>query len=151
MLTDTVVRLSSISNIVGIKEATGDIERAWEIIERCGDSMDVISGDDATSLELLLAGGKGTISVTANVAPKLMAEMCAAAMSGEAEAANRINRILDPLHRNLFLEANPIPVKWALVEMGMIPAGIRLPLTPLSEPYRDTLRKVLRGAGLGVI
>jgi len=148
MLNDTVDRLASISNIVGIKDATGDMVRGKELIERCADRMDIFSGDDSTTLELMRLGGKGGISVTANVAPREMHEMCAAALAGDFDRAAAINDKLMPLHKNLFVEANPIPVKWALYEMGLIPPGIRLPLTPLSEMYHDTVRQALKGAGV---
>jgi len=148
LLPETVERLSHISNIVGIKEATGNLERAREILERCGDRLDVYSGDDATAMELILLGGKGDISVTANVAPKAMHEMCAAALRGDRAAAEAINEPLMGLHKFLFVEANPIPVKWALYEMGMIPPGIRLPLTVLSEKHHDTVRQALKQAGV---
>jgi 4-hydroxy-tetrahydrodipicolinate synthase len=148
MLPDTVARLADIANIVGIKEATGDLQRAREIIERCGDKLDVFSGDDATALEFMLLGGRGDISVTANVAPRAMHDMCKAAIGGDRETAQKINQPLEILHEKLFVEANPIPVKWALHEMGMIGPGIRLPLTPLSEPYRATIREALKAAGV---
>ncbi len=148
MLPETVERLAAISNIIGIKEATGDLVRGREILDRCGDKLDLYSGDDATAMELILAGAKGDISVTANIAPKAMHEMCAAALRGDRAAAERINTQLMPLHENLFLEANPIPVKWALQEMQRIPVGIRLPLTPLAESCRDTLRAAMREAGV---
>ena len=146
MLPETVERLSGISNIVAIKEATGSIDRTCEILDRCGDRLDVYSGDDATTLELIQAGAKGAISVTANVAPAAMHELCSAAMEGRLDAAEKINKKLDPLHKNLFLEANPIPVKWALYEMGLIPKGIRLPLTVLSEQYHEPVRQALKYA-----
>ncbi len=148
MSNDTVERLASISNIVGIKDATGDMVRGKELIERCGDKIDVYSGDDATTLDLMRLGGKGGISVTANVAPRQMHEMCAAALAGEFERAGEINSKLMPLHKNLFVEANPIPVKWALFEMGLIPSGIRLPLTELSDKFHDTVRQALQSAGV---
>ena len=148
MLADTVVRLSAIPNIIGIKEATGDIARAKDIIARVASDFFVYSGDDATAYELMLAGGKGNISVTANIAPREMSELCKLAMSGEAAAAKALNDRLMPLHENLFLEANPIPVKWALYEMGLIQAGIRLPLTWFSEQYHDTLRQAMRQSGI---
>ncbi|NLY12727.1 MAG: 4-hydroxy-tetrahydrodipicolinate synthase [Gammaproteobacteria bacterium] len=148
MLPDTVVRLSAIDNIIGIKEATGDIARAKDIIARVPSDFYVYSGDDATAYELMLAGGKGNISVTANIAPRAMRELCQAAMAGDAATAKAINDRLMPLHENLFLEANPIPVKWALYEMGLIQAGIRLPLTWLSEKYHDTLRQAMRQSGI---
>ncbi len=148
MLPDTVARLADIPNIVGIKEATGNLQRAREIMDKCGDKLDVYSGDDATALELILMGGKGDISVTANVAPKAMHDMCAAALRGDRAEAERINQTLMALHKDLFLEANPIPVKWALQEMGLISRGIRLPLTPLSEKFHDQVRKALKQANL---
>ena len=148
MLPETVERLSGISNIVAIKEATGDIDRTREILDRCGDRLDVYSGDDATTLELMQVGAKGAISVTANVAPAAMHAMCNAAMEGRLDEARKINEKLDPLHKNLFLEANPIPVKWALYEMGLIPEGIRLPLTVLSEQYHEPVRQALKYAGV---
>lgn len=148
MLPETVARLAEISNIVGIKEATGNMDRAREILERCGDKIDLFSGDDATAMECILLGGRGDISVTANVAPKDMHEMCAAALAGDRPRAEAINRRLDGLHKALFVESNPIPVKWALYEMGLIGSGIRLPLTMLSEGYHDTVRQALRQAGV---
>jgi 4-hydroxy-tetrahydrodipicolinate synthase len=148
MLPETVERLSTISNIVGIKEATGNMDRAREIMERCGDRLDVYSGDDATAMELMLLGGKGNISVTANVAPSGMHALCEAALAGDRARAEAINRPLEILHRVLFVQSNPIPVKWALHEMGLIQPGIRLPMTPLAAEYHDTVRQALRQAGL---
>ncbi|HKM38216.1 MAG TPA: 4-hydroxy-tetrahydrodipicolinate synthase [Thiopseudomonas sp.] len=148
MLADTVVRLSKIPNIIGIKEATGDISRAKDIISRVSSDFYVFSGDDATAYELMLAGGKGNISVTANIAPRAMHELCQLAMAGDAAGAKALNDKLMPLHENLFLEANPIPVKWALFEMGLVQAGIRLPLTWFSEQYHDTLRQAMRQSGI---
>ena len=148
MLPETVARLAQISNIVGIKEATGNLERGKEIMDRCGDKLDVYSGDDATAMELILLGAKGDISVTANVAPRAMHEMCAAALRGDRAEAERINASLLALHKNLFLEANPIPVKWVLQEMGLIQPGIRLPLTPFSDKFHDDVRQAMRQANL---
>ena len=148
MLADTVVRLSSVPNIIGIKEATGDLARAKDIISRVDSDFLVLSGDDPTAVELILLGGKGNISVTANVAPRAMADLCNAALNGEAELARAINDKLMPLHKNLFLEANPIPVKWALHEMGLMPEGIRLPLTWLSATCHEPLRQALRQSGV---
>lgn len=148
MLPETVARLAAISNVVGIKEASGKVERAREILDRCGDKIDVYSGDDAIAMEVILQGGKGVISVTANVAPQAMHDMCAAALAGDRERAATLNTRLEPLHRALFVESNPIPVKWALYEMGLIPPGIRLPLTFLSEPYHDTVRQAMKHAGV---
>ena len=147
MLPETVERLSAIPNIVGIKEATGNLDRGREILRRCGDKLDLYSGDDATALDLILLGAKGDISVTANVAPRLMHDMCAAARSGDSKTARAINDRLMGLHKGLFVEANPIPVKWALAEMGLIRRGIRLPLTPLSAKHHATVRQALMTAG----
>jgi 4-hydroxy-tetrahydrodipicolinate synthase len=148
LLPATVERLSTISNIVGIKEATGNMDRAREIMERCGDRVDVYSGDDATAMELMLLGGKGNISVTANVAPAGMHELSTASLAGERSRAESINQQLEILHRVLFVQSNPIPVKWALHEMGLIPPGIRLPMTPLAAEFHDTVRQALRQAGV---
>ncbi len=144
----TVDRLAGISNIVGIKDATGNLERGKELIDRCGGRIDIYSGDDATAMELILMGAKGDISVTANVAPRAMHEMCAAALAGDRARAEALNAPLLALHKNLFVEANPIPVKWALQQMGLIPPGLRLPLTPLSEANHDTVRQALKLAGI---
>ncbi len=148
MLPETVGRLAKISNIIGIKEATGDLSRLTQIRKLCGDNFDIFSGDDDTGTEFMLQGGNGVISVTNNVAPKAMSEMCDAALAGERQKAEELNKPLIGLHNDLFVEANPIPVKWALTEMGMMPAGIRLPLTPLSDQYHDTLRAAMRQAGV---
>lgn len=148
LLPDTVERLAGLTNVVGIKEATGDVARVREIVERCGSSLDVYSGDDALAMEIILQGGKGVISVTANVAPSLMHEMCAAALRGDRQGAEQINQRLEGLHRDLFLESNPIPVKWAVSEMGKIPPGIRLPLTPFSGQYHAQLRNSMLQAGV---
>jgi 4-hydroxy-tetrahydrodipicolinate synthase len=148
MLPTTVARLAEISNIIGIKEATGNLARGQEILDCCGDKIDLYSGDDATAMELILMGAKGDISVTANVAPRAMHEMCAAALRGDRDEADRLNQLLIPLHDNLFLEANPIPVKWALQEMKLIPSGIRLPLTPLAESCHAPLRAAMKHAGV---
>ncbi len=148
MLPDTVVRLVEIENIVGIKEATGDLKRGRELIRRCGDNFAVFSGDDATAMELILLGARGDISVTANVAPQDMHEMCKAALAGDREKAAAINARLMPLHTGLFCEANPIPVKWALYDMGMMETGIRLPLTILSKVYRDSIHQALQQAAI---
>jgi len=148
MLPETVERLSAISNIVGIKEATGNLDRVKEIRRRCGDKIDVYSGDDATALDAILLGAKGDISVTANVAPRLMHEMCKLAREGREKEARAINERLMGLHKDLFVEANPIPVKWALKEMGLVKGGIRLPLTPLSAKHHETVRAAMRTAGV---
>lgn len=149
LLPETVERLASISNIVGVKEATGNLDRARDIMERCGDRMDVYSGDDATAMELILMGGKGNISVTANVVPKAMHELCIAALAGDRETASRINAAMEDLHKDLFLEPNPIPVKWALAKMGYGDVnGIRLPLVPCSESVQIRVLAAMRKAGV---
>ncbi|WP_133718978.1 4-hydroxy-tetrahydrodipicolinate synthase [Methylocaldum gracile] len=148
MLPATVARLAQIPNIVGIKEATGNLDREREIMRLCGPDFLLYSGDDATACEFCLLGGKGVISVTANVAPKLMHEMCAAAIAGDAETARAIDAKLAALHRDLFIESNPIPAKWAVHELGLIDAGIRLPLTWLSESCREPVRSAMRQAGV---
>jgi len=147
MLPETIARLAEISNIIGVKEATGDLSRLTQIRELCGDNFDIYSGDDATGTEFMLLGGNGVISVTNNIVPKAMSEMCQAALAGDRAKAEELNKPLMGLHNDLFIEANPIPVKWALAEMGKMPAGIRLPLTPLSEQYHETLRAAMRKAG----
>lgn len=148
MRNETVARLVGVPNIVGIKDATGDVPRGIELMRLCGEGFAVYSGDDATALDLMLAGAKGDISVTANVAPKLMSQMCDAALRGDAATARELNARLIPLHEKLFVEANPIPVKWAVAELGKINSGIRLPLTPLSENVRSVVRDAMRNAGL---
>ncbi|TVQ70114.1 MAG: 4-hydroxy-tetrahydrodipicolinate synthase [Oceanospirillales bacterium] len=148
MLPETVLRLMSVSNIVGIKEATGNLERARQLIEATPDDFAVYSGDDATAIELILLGGQGNISVTANVAPAEMAELCRLGLAGEADAARALQQRLMPLHTTLFVEANPIPVKWALAEMGLMQQGIRLPLTQLSSQYHDLVRQALKDSGI---
>ena len=148
LLPETIIRLADISNIIGIKEATGDLDRVKTIKDACGDRMDIISGDDATAMELILRGGKGVISVTSNIAPQAMRDMCEAALKGDEARAREINKQLDPLHENLFIESSPIPVKWALYEMGLIGTGIRLPMTPLAESLRAEFRTMLETAGI---
>lgn len=144
----TVARLAQVPNIVGIKEATGDVARGVEILKTCGDAFEVYSGDDATAVELMLAGGHGVVSVTANVAPRLMQDMCAAARAKDATRARAINEKLLGLHKQLFIESNPIPVKWALAQMGLIAPGIRLPLTPLSAGCHAAVRGAMQAAGV---
>jgi 4-hydroxy-tetrahydrodipicolinate synthase len=143
MSNDTIVRLSEIPNIVGVKEASGDIGRAQDLFSRIPDGFACYSGDDATGMAFVLLGGHGVISVTANVAPGPMARMIQAALEGDRQVARQINESLIPLHRDLFVEANPIPVKWALQEMGRIPSGIRLPLTSLSSIHHERVRQAL--------
>ncbi|MFT4516595.1 MAG: 4-hydroxy-tetrahydrodipicolinate synthase [Gammaproteobacteria bacterium] len=148
MLPDTVHRLSSHPNIIAIKEASGNLERSKELLEKCADNISIFTGDDKTSVRDLLLGFKGNISVTANVAPLDMHEMCKFAIDGNAEEANKINSKLDILHDNLFTESNPIPVKWALHRMGLIKKGIRLPLTWLDSKYENILEESLYNAGI---
>lgn len=145
---ETVIRLAAINNIVGIKDATGGIERGTDLLLRAPNDFAIYSGDDATGMALMLLGGHGVISVTANVAPKLMHAMCVAAMAGDVKNACDINAQLFALHQKLFVEANPIPVKWALQQMGMIKTGIRLPMVNLSAQYHDVMRAAMRQAGI---
>jgi 4-hydroxy-tetrahydrodipicolinate synthase len=151
MATETALRLADVPRIAGIKDATADMGRASELLkaleEGGHEDFGVYSGDDLTGLPLMLLGGHGVISVTANVAPKLMSQMCAAALAGDVVAARRYNDRLLPLHRRLFLEANPIPTKWALAEMGLIENELRLPLVELSPQFHETVRAALRDAG----
>jgi 4-hydroxy-tetrahydrodipicolinate synthase len=144
---DTVLRLAEVRGIVGLKESTSSIERVTDLLKRMPRDFRVFSGNDDASLAYMLLGAHGVISVTANVAPGLMSRMCAAALSGDRARAIEINNRLLGLHRNLFLEANPIPVKWALEKMGRIDGGLRLPLTPFARQHHDTLAASLREAG----
>ncbi|MCI0653915.1 MAG: 4-hydroxy-tetrahydrodipicolinate synthase [Methylococcaceae bacterium] len=146
LLPETVARLVPIRNIAGLKEATGDLNRLRRIRELCGTDFPMYSGDDATACEFCLQGGIGVISVTANVAPALMHQMCAAAIAGDRETALDIDRSLAGLHKQLFVESNPIPAKWAVHEMGLIERGIRLPLTWLRDDYHGSLREAMRQA-----
>ncbi len=145
---DTTLDLAQIPNIVGIKDATGSIERGTDLLLRAPEDFAVYSGDDASCLSLMLLGGRGVISVTANVAPKLMHQMCMLAIAGNAKESRAINAKLFALHQKLFVEANPIPVKWVLQEMGLIGAGIRLPLVPLSPEHQDALRSAMKSASI---
>ncbi|TMS59537.1 4-hydroxy-tetrahydrodipicolinate synthase [Imbroritus primus] len=148
MQADTVLRLAQVPGIIGIKEATGDIDRAAQLIKGAPAHFSIYSGDDLTAVALMLLGGHGNISVTANVAPRAMHELCAAAIRGDALTARRIHLDLLTLHKRMFIEANPIPVKWALQAMGKIEGGIRLPLTPLAPQYHGAVRDALAEAGL---
>jgi 4-hydroxy-tetrahydrodipicolinate synthase len=148
MSNETILRLAKVKNIIGVKDATGNIGRGLDLLRLAPKEFAIYSGDDPTAMALMLAGGKGNISVTANVAPRAMAEMCKAAMAGDIPTAIAINNKVFPLHQKLFVEPNPVPVKWALAEMGMMPAGIRLPLVPLAAEYHETVRGALREAGL---
>lgn len=143
---DTVIRLAAIANIVGIKDATGGIERGTDLLLRAPNDFAVFSGDDATGMALMLLGARGVISVTANVAPKLMHEMCVSAMASNVAKACEINGKLFPLHQKLFVEANPMPVKWILQQMGLIQAGIRLPMVNCSAQFHDVLRNAMKSA-----
>ena len=148
MLPETVIRLSAIENIVGIKEATGDLARAAELIDQAPDNFAIYSGDDHSARELILLGGHGDISVTANVAPRKMSEMCEAALHGDAEQALAIDKQLLPVHDAMFVESNPIPVKWAVSQQGMISDAIRLPLTQLSPSNQVKVLQALKAADL---
>jgi len=141
-----VLRLATHANIVGIKDATGGVERGTDLLLRAPKEFAIYSGDDATALSLMLLGGHGVISVTANVAPKLMHQMCVSALAGDVKVAREINAKLFGLHQKLFVEANPIPVKWVLSEMGMIKTGIRLPMVTLSTQYHEVLRQACEPA-----
>jgi len=147
---DTALRLAEVANIVGIKDATASLERGSDLLRRAPKGFAVYSGEDATGLPLMLMGGHGVISVSANVAPRLMREMCAAALSGDIARAREANNRLLGLHTKLFVEANPIPVKWALAQMGLIEPGIRLPLVPLSANFHEVVREAMRQAGIQV-
>jgi 4-hydroxy-tetrahydrodipicolinate synthase len=148
MLPQTVARLAQLPRIVALKEAVADVGRVRELTVACGPGFDVLSGDDSTAREAVLAGARGVISVTANVAPRRMSEVMAAALAGRAGEAASLDASLAPLHERLFLEANPIPVKWVLQQMNLAGPGIRLPLTPLSEKFHERLREAMRAAGL---
>ena len=145
---DTVLRLAKVPGIVGIKEATGNIERAQWLIRDLPKEFAVYSGDDPTAVALMLCGGKGNVSVTANVAPRLMHELCVAAIAGDVKKAMEIQFKLMPVHKNLFVEANPIPVKWAMTRMGLCGGTLRLPMTELSKPQQPVVEAALRASGL---
>jgi len=144
----TVARLSQVAGVVGVKEAVPEPARVRELLDACARGFLVLSGDDASARASIAAGARGVISVTANVAPRAMSDMVAAALAGDASGAARLDERLGALHRELFLEANPIPVKWALMQMGLIAEGIRLPLTPLSAEHHPRVRAAARGAGV---
>jgi len=148
MSNDTILRLAQLPGIIGVKEATGNIGRGTDLLRRIPDSFAVYSGDDVTAMALMLCGARGNISVTANVAPRAMHALCNAAMSGNVAEAIAINNRMLPLHNGLFVEPNPLPVKWALTEMGLIPSGIRLPLVPLGAEYHEIVRTALRESGV---
>jgi 4-hydroxy-tetrahydrodipicolinate synthase len=148
MAHETVMRLAQVPGIVGIKEATGNIERAQWLIKEAPEGFAIYSGDDPTAVALMLCGGHGNVSVTANVAPRMMHELCMAAIAGKVPQAMELQRQLLPLHKNLFIESNPIPVKWAVSRMGLCKTNMRLPLTPLSEANQPVLERVMQSAGL---
>ena len=148
MAHETVLRLAQVPGIVGIKEATGNIERAQWLIKDAPANFAIYSGDDPTAVALMLCGGHGNVSVTANIAPRLMHELCVAALAGDTRTAMQIQNRLLPLHKGLFVEANPIPVKWAAARMGLCSQAIRLPLTPFSENLRPALDQLLKSTGL---
>jgi 4-hydroxy-tetrahydrodipicolinate synthase len=148
MAHDTVLRLAGVPGIVGIKEATGNLERAQWLIREAPEGFAIYSGDDPTAVALMLCGGQGNISVTANVAPRLMHELCVAAVAGDAQRAMDIQLQLLPVHRHLFVEANPIPVKWAMQRLGLCGGTMRLPMTPLSPAHGPVVEQALRDAGL---
>ena len=150
LLNDTVLRLAEVPGIIGIKDATANLERGTDLLRRAPRGFAVYSGEDATALPLILCGGHGVISVTANVAPKVMHQMCAAALVGDVKKARELNNRVLPLHQRLFLETNPSPVKWALAEMGMIENGMRLPMVPLSEKFHQPVREALHAAGIAL-
>jgi 4-hydroxy-tetrahydrodipicolinate synthase len=148
MSNETILRLAQVPGIAGVKDATGNIDRAAHLINAAPADFSIFSGDDPTAIALMLLGGHGNISVTANVAPRAMSELCRAAIAGDAKTARAIHLKLLSLHNHLFAESNPIPVKWALQQMGKIRGGIRLPLTPLADQHHETVRAALRDAGL---
>jgi len=150
MHNDTVLRLAQVPGIIGIKDATANMERGTDLIRRAPRHFAIYSGEDAGALALILLGGHGVISVTANVAPRMMHEMCAAALVGDLKKARELNLRLIGLHQTLFVETNPAPAKWALAEMGLIEPGIRLPLVPLSERCHDVVREALAEAGIAL-
>ncbi len=148
MKPETALRLASVPNIIGIKEATGDLARAKLLIEQAPQEFAIISGDDATAVDLILLGGRGDISVTANVVPAAISRMCELALAGKADEARAINERLLPLHTAMFVESNPIPVKWAVEQLGLIQSGIRLPLTRLSEQYHQQVKTAMQAASV---
>ena len=150
MQNDTVLRLAQLPGIIGIKDATANMERGTDLIKRAPRNFSIYSGEDAGALALILLGGHGVISVTANVAPRMMHEMCAAALVGDVKKARELNLRLIGLHQKLFVETSPAPVKWAMAQMGLIEPGLRLPLVPLSDRCHDTVREALADAGIAL-
>jgi len=150
MTNDTVLRLAQVPGIIGIKDATSNMERATDLVKRAPRNFAILSGDDAAALPLILLGGHGVISVTANVAPRLMAEMCSAALVGDVKKAREINLRLISLHQKLFIETSPAPVKWAMSQMGLIEPGLRLPMVPLTEGSHEAVREAMNEAGIAL-
>jgi 4-hydroxy-tetrahydrodipicolinate synthase len=150
MTNDTVLRLAEVPGIIGIKDATSNMERATDLVKRAPRNFAILSGDDAAALPLILLGGHGVISVTANVAPRLMAEMCSAALVGDVKKAREINLRLISLHQKLFIETSPAPVKWAMAQMGLIEPGLRLPMVPLTEGSHEAVREAMNEAGIAL-
>ncbi|GKT12147.1 MAG: 4-hydroxy-tetrahydrodipicolinate synthase [Thiomicrorhabdus sp.] len=150
MLPETIIRLSKVKNIVGVKEATGDISRVAQIKAGVSDDFDLYTGDDETAVDFILAGGHGGISVTANLVPKQLHDVYAAALVGDADTARALDKPLQAVHRDIFIESNPIPVKWAVSQMGFIGETIRLPLTPLSERCKPIVLKAMQDAGISI-
>jgi 4-hydroxy-tetrahydrodipicolinate synthase len=148
MSNDTILRLAQVPGIVGVKDATGNIARGSDLLRLAPASFAVYSGDDPTAMALMFCGGKGNISVTANIAPRAMHELCVAAMSGKVAEAVAINNRMLPLHNKLFVEPNPVPLKWAMAELGLIPSGMRLPLVTLNAAYHEVVRTALRESGV---
>ncbi|MEC5217837.1 4-hydroxy-tetrahydrodipicolinate synthase [Actimicrobium sp. GrIS 1.19] len=148
MSNETILRLAGVPGIIGVKDATGNIARGVDLLRLAPASFAVYSGDDPTAMALMFCGGKGNISVTANIAPRAMHELCVAAMEGRIADAIKINNRLLPLHNKLFVEPNPVPLKWAMHEAGLIESGMRLPLVPLGEEYRDVVRTAMRESGV---
>ena len=150
MSNETILRLAEIPNIIAVKDATGNIARGLDLLSRKPDDFQVFSGDDPTAVSLILAGASGNITVVGNVAPKKMHEMCQAALKGDVKTAIALSRELLPLSQKLFIEANPIPVKWALNQMGVVPGGIRLPLSPLADACKDAVKEAMRAGGITI-
>ena len=150
MQNDIVLRLAQVPGIIGIKDATSNMERATDLVKRAPRNFAILSGDDAAALPLILLGGHGVISVTANVAPRLMAEMCSAALVGDVKKAREINLRLISLHQKLFIETSPAPVKWAMSQMGLIEPGLRLPMVPLTEGSHEAVREAMNEAGIAL-
>lgn len=148
MSNETILRLAQVPGVIGVKDATGNIGRGCDLMRQMPEGFAVYSGDDPTAMALMFCGAKGNISVTANIAPRGMHELCVAAMNGRVAEAIAINNKLFPLHNKLFIEPNPVPLKWAMAEIGLIPPGMRLPIVPLAREYHDTVRAAMRESGV---